>query len=123
MPRKKLLGLAGGRVWSGAQAREAGLVDRLGGLYQAIAEAAGDAGLEKGSYKVEHQPAPRNPLDFLSSGLQGSRLRQQLPAALGLLPATVRRLAAPTIRMILHSLEDGPRARVWAMLPGNLRLQ
>jgi protease-4 len=37
--------VARGRVWSGAQAKERGLVDKLGGLEQAIAAAAGHAGL------------------------------------------------------------------------------
>src|SRR5690606_5773182 len=37
--------VAQGRVWSGAQAKERGLVDRLGGLHDAVAAAAARAGL------------------------------------------------------------------------------
>ena len=37
--------VARGRVWSGVQAKERGLVDKLGGLEQAIVAAAGRAGL------------------------------------------------------------------------------
>jgi protease-4 len=40
--------LAQGRVWTGADARAAGIVDDLGGLDEAIAEAARLAGLEEG---------------------------------------------------------------------------
>lgn len=40
--------LAQGRVWTGADARAAGIVDELGGVDEAIAEAAGLAGLEEG---------------------------------------------------------------------------
>ncbi|MBX3703832.1 MAG: signal peptide peptidase SppA [Steroidobacteraceae bacterium] len=40
--------LAQGRVWTGADARAAGIVDELGGLDEAIAEAAGLAGLPEG---------------------------------------------------------------------------
>ncbi|MGH8197439.1 MAG: signal peptide peptidase SppA [Steroidobacteraceae bacterium] len=44
--------LAQGRVWTGADARAAGIVDDLGGVDEAIAEAAKLAGLEDG-YGVE----------------------------------------------------------------------
>jgi len=44
--------LAQGRVWTGEEAREAGIVDELGGVDEAIAEAARLAGLD-GDYGVE----------------------------------------------------------------------
>ncbi len=40
--------LAEGRVWTGADAKAAGLVDELGGIDEAIAKAAELAGLEDG---------------------------------------------------------------------------
>jgi protease-4 len=43
-------GIARGRVWIGADARERGLVDRIGGLDEAIAAAAARAGLDEGTY-------------------------------------------------------------------------
>jgi protease-4 len=46
--------LAGGRVWSGAQARDLGLVDVIGGLDDCLAAVAKKTGLEK--YKVLHRP-------------------------------------------------------------------
>jgi protease IV len=52
---------ARGRVWSGAQAIERGLVDRLGGLGDTVAQAASDAGLDADGYRisyVETQPGP-----------------------------------------------------------------
>ncbi len=45
LPIEKVLDLAGGRVWSGAQAQEIGLVDTCGGLKAAIAVAIDKAGL------------------------------------------------------------------------------
>jgi protease-4 len=45
---------AQGRVWIGSAAQELGLVDRLGGLEQAIASAAELAGLAPGSFAIEH---------------------------------------------------------------------
>jgi protease-4 len=50
--------IAQGRVWTGAQALERGLVDRLGGLHDAIAEAARRANLGTG-YRVRYvEPEP-----------------------------------------------------------------
>jgi protease-4 len=45
LPRSEVLALAGGRVWSGAQALERKLVDQLGGLDQAVEAARRRAGL------------------------------------------------------------------------------
>ena len=45
--------VARGRVWSGAQAKERGLVDKLGGLDQAISAAAARAGIEE-SFRVNY---------------------------------------------------------------------
>jgi len=53
--------LAGGRVWSGVDAAEAGLVDHLGGLDEAIAAAAVRAELpdDYAVRYIEHQPSAR----------------------------------------------------------------
>lgn len=51
--------VAQGRVWSGAEAREHGLVDELGHLDDAIASAAELAGLV--NYKVRHLEEPLTP--------------------------------------------------------------
>lgn len=52
--------IAGGRVYTGRQALDLGLVDKLGGLDQAIADAVGRAGLEQGKYEVRVHPRPKN---------------------------------------------------------------
>jgi protease-4 len=49
--REAIDAIAQGRVWSGMDARQQGLVDRLGGYDDAVTEAASRAGL-KGSYGV-----------------------------------------------------------------------
>ncbi|HEY8521662.1 MAG TPA: signal peptide peptidase SppA [Gammaproteobacteria bacterium] len=46
--------VARGRVWTGGQAYERGLVDRLGDTESAIRSAAELAGLEEGTYRVEY---------------------------------------------------------------------
>lgn len=52
--------IAQGRVWSGVEAKENGLVDELGGLKEAIIEAAGLAGIT--DYKARNYPSYK--IDF-----------------------------------------------------------
>jgi protease-4 len=58
MTKAKLLDLAGGRVWTGRQAKENGLVDELGTLDDAIAFAKKEAGLDP-SKDIELQMLPK----------------------------------------------------------------
>jgi protease-4 len=59
---------ARGRVWSGAQAKDKGLVDALGGLSDAVAEAAARAKLDKDAVNVSYIENPLSPFEqFLSS--------------------------------------------------------
>ncbi len=59
----KIDSMARGRVWSGAQAKERGLVDELGGLVEALAEAAKLAKLDAQDYQVHYVEAPMSPLE------------------------------------------------------------
>lgn len=70
-----------GRVWTGEQALEIGLVDQLGNLKDAIAEAAQLAELEK--YSVDTYPAPANFLEQLMNQKQESYYDAHLKARLG----------------------------------------
>ncbi|GIW92002.1 MAG: protease [Pirellulaceae bacterium] len=63
--KKEIEDLAGGRVYTGRQALELGLVDKLGGLQDAIQFVASQAGLEQGKYEVRTLPRPRSLLDIL----------------------------------------------------------
>lgn len=67
--KKPIDEIAGGRVFTGAQALELGLVDEIGGLDDAIKYIAGEAGLKK--YTVEARPPAKNILDQLMSSLMG----------------------------------------------------
>jgi protease-4 len=62
--------IAQGRVWSGADALKNGLVDELGGLQQAIADAAQEAKLGT-NYSVVEFPARKGFLEELSETLHG----------------------------------------------------
>ncbi len=65
--------IAQGRVWSGAQAKERGLVDAFGGLKDAVAEAASRAKLADGKYRLRYVEKPASPFAQFVSGLSGSR--------------------------------------------------
>jgi len=65
--------VARGRVWSGAQAKERGLVDELGGMKAAIADAASRAKLGKGKYRVSYIEKPATPFAQFMSSFAGSR--------------------------------------------------
>lgn len=66
MPKDSLMLYAEGRVWTGNQAKEIGLVDELGGIDKAIEVAAEMANLGK-SYVVFEYPKMRSPFEELLS--------------------------------------------------------
>ena len=57
--------MAEGRVWTGLEAYELGLVDQIGGLSQALAEAIKVAGLDSG-YEIEEFPKVRTPASAIA---------------------------------------------------------
>ena len=69
--KKPLDDLAGGRVFTGKQALDLGLVDRIGGLGDAIAYVAGQAKLT--DYDVRLVPAPKNFLEQLIEDASGAK--------------------------------------------------
>lgn len=67
--------VARGRVWSGAQAKERGLVDAFGGFKDAVADAAARAKLGgPDKYRVRYVEKPATPFAQFVSGFAGSRL-------------------------------------------------
>lgn len=78
MSIEKLKSLAGGRVWTGIQAKEIGLVDELGGLDVAIEIAAKKVKLKPGAYKVVVYPKAKSFIDqLISSAMSESSLTQK----------------------------------------------
>jgi len=67
LPQSVVDSIAQGRVWSGVQAKQLGLVDRLGGLNEAIASAAKMAKVS--SYRLREYPEVKEPLERLMSSL------------------------------------------------------
>ncbi|NLJ52738.1 MAG: S49 family peptidase, partial [Intrasporangiaceae bacterium] len=58
MPLEDLRAVAKGRVWTGADAHARGLVDRLGGLSDAIEEVCGLVGADRDDVEVQPFPKP-----------------------------------------------------------------
>ncbi|MES2796087.1 MAG: signal peptide peptidase SppA [Bacteroidota bacterium] len=67
MSIEKLKSLAEGRVWSGIQAKENGLVDELGGIDKAIKLAAKKAKLKDGHYSVKYTTNKKSAFEELFS--------------------------------------------------------
>jgi protease-4 len=76
--------LAGGRVYTGKQALDLGLVDEIGDLNAAIARAAKEAKVE--TYEVRIIPRPKNFIEMLAEDLSGGQSEEKnrlsLPAGL-----------------------------------------
>ncbi len=106
--RDQLLKLAEGRIWSGKQAFDHGLIDALGGLDDAIADAKVMGGLAKNA-DVDYLILPK-PANFLDS---------LMDKGLGLDFKTLLR-TQPELRESLRSVEPflhDTRGQVWLMAP------
>ena len=79
IPLDQVKQIAQGRVWSGADAKRLGLVDRLGDLDQAVAAAAAKAGIS-GHYQRLWLAPPRPFWDRLLDRVRGET-RAEIPAA------------------------------------------
>jgi protease-4 len=106
--------LAGGRVWTGRQAHANGLIDELGGLYDAVAAA----------WKMAKMPADKEPELLIlpkSRGLLDTLLEKGADSRVAL-PAEVRALlaASPDLRRKFAPVEGLLQLRgepAWLMMP------
>lgn len=105
---------ARGRVWTGAQAKERGLVDELGGLEAALAEAARRVNLEEGKYGVTYVERPLSPVEQLIVNMGGSARGQM-----------VLRMLSPTMPMMLdrQTLQRIERGLAWLDREGRTPFQ
>lgn len=78
MTRDQVHQVARGRVWTGAQARQLGLVDEIGGLFQAVARAKQLAGIDADAdVRFKRFPKPKGAFEALSEmfGVSGEAAR------------------------------------------------
>jgi protease-4 len=109
----ELEAVAQGRVWTGEQALERKLVDRLGGLDVAIARAAELGNLAEGTYAIERLPERKSFFEELLHDLEhpeGEDVSALLSTVLG--PET--KAAVASLQLLERVLEGG---HVAAMLP------
>ena len=120
--RDEVDAIAGGRVWSGQQAVENGLVDAIGGLDDAIARVRTAAHLEA-NVEVLHTPEPKNFADSLFSSLFEARIQAGGDAAL--LQALLAECARYTevLGMMRDALVADAVPKVYALLPAGLRVR
>jgi protease-4 len=119
MKKEQLLKIAGGRIWTGRQAKENGLVDELGTLDDAIAEAKKMAKLE-GEPELLILPEPSNFLDRFLEGKTDSKLAGPGAQILPLVNAV------PELRGHLRMAEMFLRQRnekIWLIAPCEMRVR
>jgi len=126
IPVEKLQDLAGGRVWSGSQAKAAGLVDEIGGLDDCLAAVAKKAGIEK--YEIVHRPNVSAGLDL--SVLFGDPDASTRLASLGVSQEALAILGQAGLRtgvidLFLREAIGGASGRptVWALAPDDLSIR
>ncbi|MFT3761646.1 MAG: signal peptide peptidase SppA [Pseudoxanthomonas sp.] len=108
-----------GRVWSGAQAKERGLVDELGGLDTALADAAARAKLGgKDKYRVRYVERRTTPLEQFMSGFAASRVGALWLKDSDFARALLARMlpeADAQLRFVENAAKDRDRAPVKAL--------
>jgi protease-4 len=118
LSREKLLKLAGGRIWTGRLAKQHGLVDALGTLDDAIADAKQRANLPK---DVEPEllilPEATSFLDRFLEGKADSRLESALMPYVQKMPELRGHLRS--LEMLLNQRGD----KVWLMLPHRISVR
>ncbi|MBL8200685.1 MAG: signal peptide peptidase SppA [Chromatiales bacterium] len=98
-------GVARGRVWIGADARERGLVDRIGGLDEAVEAAAALAGLEEGAYGRRYVQPKLPFLQRLASGLGARAVRMADSLGFGSFLAGLRGPGAGIVGDVVSRLD------------------
>jgi protease-4 len=116
LPKNKVQEIAQGRVWSGTAAKQLGLVDEIGGLEDAVAEAAKQAKLGD-DWQLEEYPKRRSFEEQILARLSGVRVLT--PAAkLDPLTAEVKKMQEEL--GVIKSMND-PQG-IYVRLPFNLRI-
>jgi protease-4 len=125
--KKPLDDIAGGRVYTGKQALELGLIDKIGSLRDALEQAAGEARLKPGEYEVRTIPEAKNPLQALLDELTGGASQEE-PNGLAFLDAPNAtglslRASPGLLEMAAPHLQQLDPARVRTIRAALLRLE
>lgn len=114
--------IAGGRVWSGQQALENGLVDKIGGVDDAIAMIRERAKID-GDLEVRHVPEPGNFADSLFSSIFDAHVKASAnPGALQMLLSECGKYRE--VLSLLHEAVAGDgKTKIYALMPAGLRVR
>jgi protease-4 len=120
MTRDELVKLAGGRIWTGRQAKENGLIDELGTLEDAIAAARALTDLPADKEpELLQLPKSKSFFDSLLEDMGGTRApRMRLPSLLRELPLDLQRKLRGLDGML--QLRGEP---VWLTLPYRIEIE
>ncbi len=113
--------LAGGRVFTGKQALELGLVDKLGGLSEAVKFAAAQANVS--DYEVRVIPRPKEPIEMLMEMFGGGPDDDEEEVEVRAAPARLFTLDSPLMQTVLPVLQKLDPQRVRAMMRTLQRLE
>ena len=116
LPKNKVQEIAQGRVWSGTAAKELGLVDEIGGLEDAVREAAKQAKLGD-NWQLEEYPKSRSLEERILEKFSGVHV---LKPATKLDPLTAEVKKMQDELAVVKSMND-PQG-VYVRLPFNLRI-
>jgi protease IV len=112
LPLDQVKSVAGGRVWTGADAKTHGLVDSLGGFWTAANTAAQLGGIPQNQIVIRLYPRRRGLFENLSG------LMSQSEASLKALEGLQTLVALPGIKNLIGALADAPRSNVELKAPG-----
>jgi protease-4 len=107
MPLEEVQAVARGRVWTGADAAERGLVDELGGFWTAVASAKNLAGVDAAT-EVVFREYPRQ-LGFFERWEQAFALSS---AGLSALRGLDRIVESETVQAVISATRDAPRGNI-----------
>lgn len=119
--KKDLEELAGGRVYTGKQALGLGLVDRLGGLQDAIKFAAAAGNIS--DYEIRLLPERKNLIDMILKSLMGGESDEDAVAIKAGAPRFGWTLQSPAIREIIPALRTMDRTKADSILHALLRIE
>lgn len=102
LPLAKVQDIARGRVWSGVDAKANGLVDRLGGFWDAAGEAAGLAKVPVANMVFKTYPRPTGLLQSLSQWLGG------MDASWSILGRIESLMNLPALQAVIQGAESLP---------------
>ncbi len=103
--------VAKGQIWSGAQAKDNGLVDELGGFREAI-QVARDAAMisDEFDHQLVYFPEPKDPIEELLENAMGGQMILTDPAVVKSL-STLVKITSPVLKTFEQTVQD-PRTNV-----------